>query len=260
MTPAPRQARRVTGRRRLLRLFWALCALGAFAGFMALGVWQVERRAWKIDLIERVESRIQAAAVAAPEPAQWPAINAADHEYRRVRLTGTFLHQHETLIQAATDLGGGYWVLTPLRRADGSVVLINRGFVPPERRARAARRDGEPAGPVTVTGLLRLSEPGGAFLRDNAPDDDRWYSRDVAAIAEARGLADVAPYFVDAQAPPVAAGSGAVQPVAGLTVIAFRNNHLVYALTWFTLALMVAGGGAYVAREEFRPRRSGGAR
>ena len=110
---------------------------------------------------------------------------------------------------------------------------------------------------VTITGLLRPSEPGGAFLRDNAPEKDRWYSRDVAAIAKARGLDRVAPYFVDAEAPPLAEGGGAGQPVSGLTVIQFRNNHLVYALTWFMLALMVAGGAGYAAREEFRPRRSG---
>ncbi|HEX5677974.1 MAG TPA: SURF1 family protein [Alcanivorax sp.] len=251
MTSAP-----VTAGRRVWRVLWALAALAAFAGFMALGIWQIERRAWKLDLIERVENRVTAPAVAAPSPSQWAASDPADYEYRRVRLTGTFLHQHETLVQAATALGSGYWVLTPLRRAEGGLVLVNRGFVPPDRRERSTRRAGEPEGPVTLTGLLRLSEPGGAFLRDNAPDHNRWYSRDVAAIAEARGLTGVAPYFVDAEAPPSAEG-GADQPVAGLTVIRFRNNHLVYALTWFILALMVAGGAGYAAREEFRSRRSG---
>lgn len=244
----------MTARRRVWRVLWALAAVGAFTGFMALGLWQVERRAWKLDLIERVESRVTAPAVAAPDPSQWR--DGRDHEYRRVRLTGTFLHQHETAVKAATDLGSGYWILTPLQRASGGLVLVNRGFVPPDRRERATRRAGEPRGPVTITGLVRVSEPGGAFLRDNMPAENRWYSRDVAAIAEARGLSGVAPYFVDAEAPP-AGGGGAKQPVAGLTVIRFRNNHLVYALTWFMLALMVAGGAGYAAREEFRPRRSG---
>ena len=82
-------------------------------------------------------------------------------------------------------------------------------------------------GPVTVTGLLRMSEPGGAFLRANDPASDRWFSRDVAAIAASRGLDKVAPYFIDAERAPGESGL----PVAGLTVIAFSNNHLVYALT-----------------------------
>ena len=148
----------------------------------------------------------------------------------------------------------------------GRDVLACRSVATPPTRADAGRPPGvpggapfpgEPRGPVTITGLLRPSEPGGAFLRDNAPEKDRWYSRDVAAIAKARGLDRVAPYFVDAEAPPLAEGGGAGQPVAGLTVIQFRNNHLVYALTWFMLALMVAGGAGYAAREEFRPRRPG---
>lgn len=247
---APRTARRWPG-----RLLWGTLALLAILGFLALGQWQLERRAWKLDLIERIEQRVDAPPVAAP--AADAEINAEDHEYLRVRVHGEFLHQRETLVQASTGLGSGYWVLTPLRRQDGSTVLVNRGFVAPEKRDREQRRQGEPRGPVTVTGLLRLSEPGGAFLRDNAPSNNRWYSRDVAAIADARGLSAVAPYFIDAEAPPLATGSGAGQPVAGLTVVRFRNNHLVYALTWFMLALMVAGGAGYAAREEFRPRRSG---
>jgi len=245
---------RRTARRWLGRLLWGTLALLAFVGFLALGQWQLERRTWKLDLIERVEQRVDAPPVAAPAGAD---IDPEAYEYLRVRLHGEFLHRRETLVQASTRLGSGYWVLAPLRRQDGTTVLVNRGFVAPENRHRTQRRQGEPRGPVTVTGLLRPSEPGGAFLRDNVPSENRWYSRDVAAIAEARGLSGVAPYFVDADAPPLAAGSGAGQPVSGLTVIQFRNNHLVYALTWFMLALMVAGGAGYVAREEFRPRRSG---
>ncbi|MDN8612707.1 SURF1 family protein [Variovorax ginsengisoli] len=237
-------------RRLLPRLALALCALSAFAGFFALGTWQLERRAWKLDLIERVDQRVHAPAVDAPGPGQWPRVNRADDEYRHVRATGRFLHDRETLVQATTELGSGYWVLTPLRMADGRSLLVNRGFVSPaQQKQRAARRESGPAEPaeaVTVTGLLRMTEPRGALLRDNDPGADRWYSRDVMAIAQARGLSDVAPYFVDADA--VAAAPGG--PVGGLTVIAFPNNHLVYALTWYALALMVAGATWIVVRQE----------
>jgi surfeit locus 1 family protein len=235
----------------------ALIAVLAFAGLVALGTWQVERRAWKLDLIERVDQRVHAPAVPAPGPQQWPQISAASDEYRRVQATGTFLHDRETLVQASTTLGAGHWVITPLRQADGTVVLVNRGFVPPERRDPSSRGTDVPQGATTVTGLLRITEPGGAFLRHNDPAGDRWYSRDVQAIAAARGLERVAPYFIDAQAgAPAAAGTVQSWPVAGLTVIAFPNNHLVYALTWYGLALMVAGAAWYVAREESRLRRS----
>ena len=211
-------------RRILPRLALALCALAAFAGFFALGTWQLERRAWKLDLIERVDQRVRAPAIDAPGPGQWQRVNRADDEYRHVRASGRFLHERETLVQATTELGSGYWVLTPLRMADGRSLLVNRGFVSPaQQKERAARRGGEEAGAVTVTGLLRMTEPRGALLRDNDPGADRWYSRDVQAIALARGLGEVAPYFVDADAAATAAGG----PVGGLTVIAFPNNHLV---------------------------------
>ena len=228
------------------RIVLAAGAALLFAGFAALGTWQVQRRSWKLALIERVEQRVRAPVAAAPGPALWPAVNAADHEYRHVGVSGRFVEGPPVLVQAVTELGGGFWVLSPLRQADGSVVLVNRGFVPPGWREPAA---GVPAGPVTVTGLLRLSEPGGGFLRRNDPAGERWYSRDVAAIAAARGLAGTAPYFIDADATPGAPTDGS-RPIGGLTVVRFQNNHLVYAITWYTLALMVAGAALWLAREE----------
>ncbi|MGL4289115.1 MAG: SURF1 family protein, partial [Phreatobacter sp.] len=148
--------------------------------------------------------------------------------------------------------GGGFWVLTPLRLPEGSTVLVNRGFVAAGQRDPATRAAGRIAGPTSVTGLIRMSEPGGAFLRSNDAAADRWFSRDVGAIAAARGLKQNAPYFIDAEATPGGEGS----PIGGLTVIAFANNHLVYALTWFTLALMVAAATVFVARDEWRLRAS----
>jgi surfeit locus 1 family protein len=207
---------------------------------LGLGTWQVERRAWKLDLIARTDARVHAAPVPAPGPSEWPGIGR-DDAYRHVRLSGRFLNDRETLVQAVTDYGAGFWVVTPLRRDDGTTVLINRGFVPGDRKDPSSREAGQIAGPVEVVGLLRPSEPGGAFLRSNDPAGNRWYSRDVAAIATARGLSDVAPYFVDADAAPNPGGL----PVGGLTVVSFPNNHLVYAITWYGLALMLAGFGLY---------------
>lgn len=209
---------------------------------MALGVWQVERRAWKLDLIAKVDARIHAPPAPLPARTDWVRINARDDAYRHVRARGSFLHDRETLVQAVTTQGAGFWVLTPLRTAEG-IVLVNRGFVPPEKRDPASRRAGE--GAVTVAGLLRLSEPRGAFLRSNDPVAGRWYSRDVAAIAKARGLGEVAPLFIDADATPNPGG----YPVGGLTVVAFPNSHLVYALTWFGLALLSAWGAVLILRK-----------
>jgi surfeit locus 1 family protein len=233
----------------LARASIAIGAAALFVGFLALGNWQIERRSWKLDLIDRVEQRIHAPPANPPDREQWPGIGAARDEYRRLRASGYFQSERQTLVQAVTELGGGYWVLTPLRLADGTVVLVNRGFVA-GAPGGAARVPAAPAGEVSVTGLLRLSEPGGTLLRRNDPAADRWFSRDVAAIAAARGLAAVAPYFIDAERAPDPSGATAgssdpALPVAGLTVVSFRNNHLVYALTWYALALMVALAAGY---------------
>ncbi|MFT4158971.1 SURF1 family protein [Shinella sp.] len=215
------------------------------AVFLALGTWQVQRLFWKLDLIARVESRVHADPVPAPGRAEWPSVDREKDEYRRVTATGLFRHDRTALVQAVTERGAGFWVVTPLVLADGSAILINRGFVPADKSAPEARLAGEiAAGPVAVTGLLRITEPGGAFLRSNDPAADRWFSRDVAAIAAAKGLADVAPYFIDADATPNPGGL----PIGGLTVVVFRNSHLVYALTWYALAAMSAAAAWRVWR------------
>ncbi|WP_245411799.1 SURF1 family protein [Phyllobacterium leguminum] len=212
--------------------------------FLALGTWQVQRLFWKLDLIARVEARVHAAPVPAPAPPDWANVTAGNDEYRRVTASGIFDYNKDVLVQAVTELGAGFWVITPLHQPDGATILVNRGFVPADRRDRASRAAGEIAGPVTITGLMRMSEPGGAFLRSNDPKAGRWYSRDVAAIATAENLHNVAPYFIDADATPNPGGL----PVGGLTVVRFRNTHLVYALTWYVLALMSAGA-AYAVRK-----------
>ncbi len=214
-------------------------------GLVALGNWQLRRLDWKLDLIERIETRVGAQPVAAPPRADWNEIERRRHEYLRVTTRGRFLHEHETLVQALTERGGGYWVLTPLRTPAGEILLINRGFVPSEALAQWRRAE-RPVGEQRITGLLRLSEPGGIPLRRNDPAADRWYSRDVDAIARARGLAGAAPYFVDADAAPNPGGL----PVGGLTRLSFRNAHLVYALTWYGLALLLTAMTAYAVYRE----------
>jgi len=209
----------------------------AIAGLLALGTWQVQRRAWKLDLIARIDARLHAP----PEPAPFGRAIGKQDEYRRVAATGRFVFGKDALVQASTVRGPGWWVLSPLATERGTV-LVNRGYVA-DRKAPSP-----PSGKVTIVGLLRLTEPGGGFLRSNDPAAGRWYSRDVAAIARRNGIA-VEPYFIDAQAGVERPG----QPIGGLTVVTFTNNHLAYALTWYTLAIMTAAAFFFWVRP---PRRA----
>lgn len=237
----------------------AMCAGVFFLCFIFLGTWQIYRLQWKLDLIARVEQRVHATAIAAPDQHLWSGVNAANDEYRHVQVSGQLLSEQTSYVQASTVLGSGYWVITPLRQTDGSVVLLNRGFVPTLNKMKAATQQ-ERSPIVSITGLLRMPEPGGGFLRKNDAAADRWYSRDVAAIGKKHQLSPIAPYFIDADATGSQSDAGYKSllasehqaPVAGLTVISFHNNHLVYALTWYALALMVAGGYYLVIREDRR--------
>ncbi len=200
-----------------------------FVLFTALGIWQLQRREWKLALIERVESRVHAA----------PASTfASNEEYRHVLLHGTFDAERTLLTQANTVLGPGHWVLTPLRLDDGNHVLVNRGFVPLDAKLAAA-----PPGPQTLTGLLRLTEPEGSLLRKNEPAAGRWFSRDVQAMGAHWGI-QLLPYFVDQDRH----GGAEDWPVGGLTVVQFPNNHLQYAITWFGLALLCVSAAVVVWR------------
>jgi len=230
----------------VLAMFTALLSV-AFVGFLALGVWQVQRMAWKRDLITRVDARVHAAPIAAPARAQWPAVSEASDGYRHVSVAGRFVPGMETRTQAVTELGAGAWSLAPLQTDSGDYVLINRGFV---RAGDAAAPP--PQGRVVVNGLLRISEPGGGFLRHNDAAQQRWYSRDVPAIARSHGLPTdrVAPFFIDADRE----DSSMLWPRGGLTVVKFRDSHLSYALTWFGMALLTLVGAAFAFASERRVR------
>lgn len=229
-----------------------LCGIAALviAGFVALGVWQLHRLSWKLDLIAQIDQRIHALPVDVPGPANWPSVNADHDAYRHVSVTGVWLPSEDTLVQAVTARGAGYWVMTPLRTGAGFTVLVNRGFVPADDKQAQAGAVTQTARPAEVSGLLRVTEPHGGFLRTNDPQAGRWFSRDVAAIAAARGLTDVAPYFIDASATPAESF-----PVGGLTVVSLPNHHLQYALTWFAMAAALAGAMVYVVRAELKPAR-----
>ncbi len=167
-----------------------------------LGVWQVQRLAWKTALIARVETGLSAAPVSAPGPESWPTLSFNTDEYRRITATGHYLPGPDILVQAVTARGSGFWVMAPFETEAGFRLFINRGFVPGDRRDPADRP--VPQGTQSVSGLLRLTQPNGAFLRSNDPTGGRWFSRDTAAMAAALGTGEVAPYFLDAEAGPLA--------------------------------------------------------
>ena len=222
----------------------AVAALAAFLILIGLGTWQLERLAWKEDLLARVEARVHAPPAPAPAPELWPKLTREADEYRRLRARGTFDHGQETLVYtvrgedaAGPVKGQGYLVVTPLLRTDGPPILVNRGFVPSDRRDPATRAAGQVTGEVEVVGLLRLPEEASWFVPANDPAHGAYFRMDPVGIAAARGIANAAPFIIDEEANAVPGGL----PVSGGTRLAFPNRHLEYALTWYGLAAALVG-------------------
>lgn len=231
----------------------ALATLVALAILVGLGAWQWQRRSWKEGLIARIEARADAAPVPLPPEEAWPAWLAAEGEYTRVAVRGRYRPDADTLVHGLMpgrrgQPVQGFYVLTPLLLGGGGTVMVNRGFVPTEFAADL-RKAGPPGGEIAVTGLLRPSETRGAFVPENQPERAEWYVRDLGQIAAARGLQRLAPFLVEVEPAPVPP-EGWPRPVGSRRDL--PNNHLQYALTWFSLALVLVAVFAVFARRRLR--------
>jgi surfeit locus 1 family protein len=199
---------------------------------LALGAWQVERLFWKQDLIAQRQAAVAAAPAAVPKGLA----EARDMEFHHVSDQGVFLNDKEIFLGATSEGGGqGYQILTPLLEPRGRAVFVNRGYIPAELRDPARRAAGQIAGTVRVQGLLRLPPAGRPnwFLPDNRPDLNYWFWVDLPAMSAADKLDRVAPFYIDADATPNPGG----WPKGGVTRLTLPNNHLQYAITWFSLAV-----------------------
>jgi len=199
---------------------------------LALGSWQIERLFWKERLISQREAAVAAVPVSVPQSLE----EARGMEFRHVTDEGVFLHDKEIFLGATSETGGqGYQVLTPLLEPSGRMVFVNRGYIPAELKDPAKRAAGQISGTVRLQGLLRLPPEGRPvwFLPDNRSDLNYWFWVDLPAMSAADRLDRVAPFYIDADATPNPGG----WPKGGVTRLALPNNHLQYAITWFSLAV-----------------------
>ena len=219
----------------------AAATLAGVALLCALGVWQLRRLAWKEGLIAQIEARAGAPPAPLPPEADWARLDPQAYEYRHVRFDATLERDREALV--FRPAGGpahepGYLVLTPARLPSGAYVVVNRGFVPEALKDRARRPEPQAQAPEPIVGLMRAPEPRNLFTPADDPARGNFFSRDPASVAARFDLARAAPFIVDAdRGAPAAPGA----PSGGETAIAFPNNHLSYALTWFGLAAALLG-------------------
>lgn len=227
-------------------------ALPVFAALLMLGTWQVQRLAWKQDLLATIEARLDAAPVPAAEIEARVAADG-DIRYTPVIVSGVFDHGRERHFFATHRGASGYFVYTPLVLEDGRHALVNRGFVPFDRKAPDTRPEGQVQGAVTVTGLAReqLDEKPSFIVPDNDLPANIFYWKDWAAMVGSAGLdpAETLPFFIDADDTPNPGGL----PIGGVTRIDLPNNHLQYAITWYGLAATLVIVVSVFAGRRMRP-------
>jgi len=206
----------------------------ALAIMLALGVWQLDRLAWKNELVATIDARVDAAPVRLSEMLG-DARAGGDIRYRRISATGEFDFEKEIYHFTFNEQGPGWLVFSPFV-TDQAVLIVNRGIVPEEYRDPASRpvAGDERRGPVSITGLARMPEQQTSFVPDNDIAGNNWYWRDLEAMAAEFDIApeSVVPFYLDLQSPAPEGGL----PVPGGTRVELSNRHLEYAITWFGLA------------------------
>ena len=218
-------------------------AVAGVAILIGLGVWQLDRKVWKENLIATVTARLARAPEDLPSGESWPRLVAEADEYTRVKFPAEFRAGDEALVYSAGSAfrpdvqGPGYWVFAPARLAGGGIVLVDRGFVPVDRKEPASRADGSLPGSVEVVGVMRWPEARGIFTPADDPKTNVWYLREPAAMAAAKKWDSAAPFYLEQEAPVPPGG----WPKPGRLVVGLPDNHLQYAITWFGLALGLAG-------------------
>lgn len=224
---------------RLRPALWpTLISLPILVLSLTLGVWQLERREWKRDILDRMATNQAAAPLSLDELLKGDPLR---HEYGRVKVTGTFEHGNEFHL-AARSLKNkvGLQVVTPLKTDDGRVVLFDRGWIPSEKKEPSKRAEGQVAGRVELTGIVRRSQIRGRFVPDSVPDKNVWFHVDVPLMRQLAGAPrdpKLDAFFLDADAAPNPGGV----PIGGQTRLDIPNDHMQYAITWFLIALALAG-------------------
>ena len=224
---------------RLRPALWpTLVTLPMMALCLGLGIWQLERREWKRDILDRIATNQAAQPMTIDELLHGDPLRM---EYGRAKLAGTFLHDHEFYL-AARSRGDtvGLQVVTPLKLDDGRIVLFDRGWIPSERRDPAKRIQGQLTGSVALTGVVRRAQLQRGFAPANSPERNVWFHVDVPAMRALAGAtpdAELDRFFVEADATPNPGGV----PMGGQTQLDIPNDHLQYSITWFLLALSLAG-------------------
>jgi surfeit locus 1 family protein len=233
-------------------------ALSAITVFVTLGTWQITRKAWKQELIQTLDQRLSGPEQALPPTDRWATLTQADDEFRRVKLRAEFFGREARVYTGGPGLredvkSPGYYVFAPARLPDGGIVVVNRGYVSKPQPNAQTPPVSHPEGPVEITGVLRWPAKPGWYDTEHSATGDLWFVRNPLAMAAQNQWGAVAPFYVDQEAPVPVGGV----PRPGKLKVTLRNDHLQYALTWYSLAIVVAALSVFWLRNRRRETSAG---
>jgi surfeit locus 1 family protein len=209
----------------------------------SLGVWQLHRKVWKEKLIAAMTARLNAQPEPLPPSSQWGKLTQDADEFRRVSFSAQFLPGQAALVYTPgsalrTDIEGpGYFAFAPARLSDGSVVVIDRGFVPADWKDLARLASTTPKEPIQIVGVLRWPEERSLFTPSADSKSNLYFLRDPKSMSAQGYWNASAPFYVDQESPLPPAGL----PLPGKLEVHLRDDHLQYAITWFGLAAGLLG-------------------
>jgi cytochrome oxidase assembly protein ShyY1 len=226
-------------------LGFGLFTLVMVAAFVGLGLWQLQRRVEKHELIAALTERLATAPVSLPPRSQWNTLTPARDEFRRVSFTATYIRLPDAMVYSAgsavrEDISGpGTWAFLPAKLPAGEIVVINAGIVENTMQDRAVQDRAVTKlvndQPATLTGYLRFSEGAGMLTPAVSPEKRLWFTRDVSDMAKQLAWSEVAPFYIDLESPVPPNGV----PKPGPLQVHLKDDHMQYAVTWFTLAFAV---------------------
>nr|WP_249200738.1 SURF1 family protein [Thetidibacter halocola] len=197
-----------------------MLGLAGIAILLWLGLWQMQRLEWKRGILTEIETTI----AGAPQPL--PSLVAPDEQrYAPVDLSGRIGAEALFVLVSVKQRGAGWRVISGFETEDGRRVLLDRGYVPVVDKTAPLRDD-----LLEVEGNLHWPDDRNSSTPENDQDGNIWYARDIAAMAEVLGTE---PLLVVARR--------ITPPDPGLTPLpvdtsGIPNDHLQYAVTWFSLA------------------------
>lgn len=211
----------------MLRLIFPVLLGVIGAGILVgLGVWQWQRLDWKTGILAQIDAKITAAPVALPE-----IVSPDADKYLPVTVAGRLLGPEALVLTSVKDAGAGYRVIAAMEVSGSDrKIMVDLGFV-----GDAKREFLRPTTPITVTGNLHWPEEVDRFTPEPELLRHVWFAREVERMANVLGTKQV---LVVARTLDPAIPEITPMPVDTASV---ANDHLTYAITWFSLAFVWLG-------------------